>query len=39
MKVEQYGDAKLERCRAFMPLLDPLQTVQRAEFWSASLAL
>ena len=34
-----YGDARLERCRAFMPVPGVMQTVQRAEFWSASLAL
>ena len=27
------------RCRAFMPVPGPLQTVQRAEFWGAILAL
>ena len=32
--VEAYGDARLERCRAFL-----LQTVQRAEFWGAIVAL
>ena len=37
--VEEYGDAWLERCQAFMPVLGPLQTVQRAEFWVAILAL
>ena len=37
--VEGYGDARLERCRAFMPVLGPLQTVQRAEFWGAIIAL
>ena len=36
---EGYGDARLERCRAFMPVPGPLQTVQRAEFWGAILAL
>ena len=36
---EEYGDACLERCRVFMPVPGPLQTVQRAEFWSAFLAL
>ena len=36
---EEYGDARLERCRAFMPVLGPLQTVQRAEFWGAIIAL
>ena len=30
--VEEYGDARLDRCRAFMPVLGPLWTVQRAEF-------
>ena len=37
--VEEYGDARLDRRRAFMPVPGPLQTVQRAEFWSAILAL
>ena len=32
---EEYGDARLDRCRAFMPVPGPLQTVQRAEFWGA----
>ena len=36
---EGYGDARQERCRAFMPVPGPLQTVQRAEFWGAILAL
>ena len=36
---EEYGDARLERCRAFMPVPGPLQTVQRAEFWGAVIAL
>ena len=36
---EEYGDALLERCRAFMPVPGVLQTVQRAEFWGAILAL
>ena len=35
----EYGDARLERCRAFMPFLGVLQSVQRAEFWGAILAL
>ena len=29
---EEYGDARLERCRVFMPVPGPLQTVQRAEY-------
>ena len=33
------GDAHLERCRASMPVPGVLQTVQRAEFWCAILAL
>ena len=37
--VEEYGDARLERCRAFLPVPGVLQTVQRAEFWGATLAL
>ena len=37
--VEEYGDARLERCRAFLPVLGVMQTVQRAEFWGAFLAM
>ena len=36
---EEYGNVRLERCRAFMPVLGVLHTVQRAEFWGAILAL
>ena len=36
---EEYGDARLERCRAFLPVTGALQTVQRAEFWGAIIAL
>ena len=36
---EGYGDARLERCRAFMPVPGVLQTVQRAEFWGAIVAM
>ena len=36
---EEYGDARLERCRAFMPFPGPLQTVQRAELWGAIIDL
>ena len=36
---EEYGDARLKRCRAVMSVLGPLQTVQRAEFWGAIIAL
>ena len=36
---EDYGDARLERCRAFLPVRGVTQTVQRAEFWGAILAL
>ena len=36
---EEHGDARLERCRAFLPIPRVLQTVQRAEFWSAIIAL
>ena len=36
---EVHGDARLERCRAFMPLPGILQTVQRAEFWGAIIAM
>ena len=36
---EEYGDARLERCRAFLPFLGVMRTVQRAEFCGAILAL
>ena len=36
---EKYGDARLERCRAFLPVPGVMQTVQRAEFWGAIVAL
>ena len=36
---EEYGDARLERCRAFLPVPGVMQTVQRAEFWSAMVAM
>ena len=36
---EEYGDARLERCRAFLPVPGVMQTVQRAEFWGAVIAL
>ena len=36
---EEHGDARLERCRAFMPVPGPLQTDQRAELWGAIMAL
>ena len=36
---EEYGDARLERCRAFMPVPGIMQTVQRAEFWGAIVAM
>ena len=36
---EEYGDVRLERRRAFMPVPGVLQTVQRAEFWCAILAV
>ena len=36
---EEYGDACLERCRAFMLVPGVMQTVQRAEFWGAVIAL
>ena len=29
---EEYGDARLERCRAFLLVPGVMQTVQRAEF-------
>ena len=31
--VEEYGDARLERCRIFLPVPGVMQTVQRAEFF------
>ena len=36
---EEYGDARLDRCRAFVPVSGVMQTVQRAEFWGAIAAL
>ena len=36
---EEYGDARLARWRAFMPVPGVMQTVQRAEFWSAIVAM
>ena len=36
--VEEYGNARLERCRAFLPVPGVFQTVQRAEFWGAIVA-
>ena len=36
---EEYGDARLERCHALMPVPGVMQTVQRAEFWGAIVAL
>ena len=36
---EEYGDARLERCDAFLPVPGVVQTVQRAEFWGAIIAL
>ena len=36
---EEYGDARLERCRAFLRVPGVMQTVQRAEFWGAIVAL
>ena len=36
---EEYGNARLERCRAFMPVPSVMQTVQRAEFWDAIIAM
>ena len=32
-EAEEYGDARLERCRALMLVPGVMQTVQRAEFW------
>ena len=36
---EEYGDARLERCRAFMPVPGVMQTAERAEFWGAIIAM
>ena len=36
---EEYGDARLERCRAFPAVPGVMQTVQRAEFWGAIVAM
>ena len=36
---EEYGDARLERCRAFMPVPGVMQTVQRAQYWGTILAM
>ena len=36
---EECGDALLERCRAFLTVPGVMQTVQRAEFWGAILAM
>ena len=36
--VEEYGDARFVRCRAFFPVPGVLQIVQRAEFWCAIVA-
>ena len=36
---EEYGDARLEGCCAFVPVPSPLQSVQHAEFWCAIIAL
>ena len=36
---EEHGDARLERCRALLPVPGPLQTFQRAEFWGAIVAM
>ena len=35
----KYGDARLERCRASMPVPGVTQTVQRAAFWGAIVAM
>ena len=37
-EAEEYGDARLDWCRTFMPVPGPLQTVQRAELWSGIVA-
>ena len=36
---EEYGDARLERCRAFLPVPGVMQTVQRAELRGAIVAM
>ena len=36
---EEHGDARLERCRAFLPFPGVMQTVHRAEFWGAITTL
>ena len=36
---EEYGGARLERCKAYMPVPGVMQTVQRAEFCCAVIAL
>ena len=36
---QEYGDTRLERSRAFMPVPGVMQTVQRAEFWYAIVAM
>ena len=35
---EEYGDARLERCRALKSVPGPIWTVQRAELWGAIIA-
>ena len=36
---EEYGDARLECCRAFLPVPGVVQIVQRAEFWGSIVAM
>ena len=36
---EEFGDARVGRCRVFMSVPGPLQSVQRAEFWGALMDL
>ena len=36
---EEYGDVRLERCRSFMHVPGVMETVQRAEFWGAIIAM
>ena len=38
-KVEEHGDARLDRCRVFVPVPGPLQTVHQADFWRTFMAL
>ena len=37
MNCRRVGDARLECCRAFLPVPGVMQTFQRAEFWGAAM--